>query len=110
MICAACSGSFKTFAKFKAHRLGCRPKVDQHWAEHFKAREAGKLRKAGRIAREILGVERETAFMSEALKERLRNPAVRKASQDKARAKREALRSMKRGLAVAGSRRRRILA
>jgi hypothetical protein len=110
MICAACSESFGTFGEFKDHRPACRAQADKPWAEHFKARSAGKLRKAGRIAREILGVERETAPMSEALKERLRNPAVRKASQDKARAKREALRSMKRGLAVAGSRRRRILA
>lgn len=106
MICAKCQQSFEMFEEFRAHRDRCQVDV---WQKHYDAVSQGKHRKAGRLAREALHVERETPPMPAAMLERFKSPDVQRASRMKAQAKREALKRMKAELAAAGRRRRRIL-
>ncbi len=107
MLCAACRESYGTIEEFRAHKPRC-PSLFI-WTEHFKAVNAGKHRKAARLAREGLHIERETPPMPAAMLERFKNPDVQRASRMKAQAKRETLKRMRAELAIAGRRRRRIL-
>ena len=110
MRCHACDASFTIWGRYRAHLEACRRGVWARWAAHAAAKDAGKERKAGRLARELLGIERDTPPMPEALKEHLRDPNVVKMARDKRRAKLEGLRAMRHALTIAGSRRRRIFA
>jgi hypothetical protein len=107
MICGNCRKKFSGIRAYLQHKRECQR---EGWAAHYDAKNRGKTRKADRIARELLGVEREAAPMPEALKAKLRDPVIRKAAQEKARIRRTAIKSMKASLAAAGRRRRRILA
>jgi len=107
MICGRCNKNFKTFPAYARHRARCRERETALWGQHYAAVQAGKHRKASRLARKLLGVE--TPRMPTALLERFKDPAVQKASREKSKAKRRAVRRMQADLAAAGRRRRRIL-
>jgi hypothetical protein len=107
MICAACRNPYETYADFVAHKPRCEGFAV--WDEHYKAVNAGKHRKAGRLARKALHVERETPPMPAALLETFKSPDRQRAARMKAQAKKEAIKRMRAELGVAGRRRRRIL-
>jgi hypothetical protein len=108
MICANCGESFKTWKRFRGHKPCVR--LDREtWIAHLDAKDRAKHRRARRLARKALRVVRDTAPMSDEVKERLRDPAVRQAAQTKAKVRQAAIRQQQQVLAKAGRRRRRIM-
>jgi uncharacterized C2H2 Zn-finger protein len=105
--CSRCDKVFKTVRAFLAHADGCR---HDGWDEHLSAVERGRPRKAARLARKLLGVERTSAPLPEELRAKWADPDVRKIAAQKARIRRAGIRDMKRTLAKAAGRKRRILA
>jgi hypothetical protein len=106
MLCATCAQSFSEYATFRAHKPSCGLTL---WGEHYAAREAGKRRKAARIAAQALGVTHESKPMSPEAKARLATPEAQAQAKLKRGLRKQLVRDLQHQLAVAGRRRRRIL-
>jgi len=109
MICFSCSGSFEV-REYLDHRAACRQGA---WGEHLKAVDSGRMGRAGRLAREALGVQREVVPMPAGVRARLNTPAAKAAARAKREEKRQykdGVRAMRADLARRGRIRRRVLA
>ena len=109
MLCGYCGRHVADVEEFRDHRrIECQR---EGWRRHLDAKDRGKVRKARRVAGDLLGVERVARPMPAALVERFRNadPMEKKAAAHRARMKNNAIREAKANLSALARRRRRIL-